>query len=259
VAGKDSETRKPVAKQSEVDLLALRTNVKGRRLAVIQGGIEGLLEVPWKDGRSVLSRIGRDIDLFFNFENFDDLKQRSTGRDRWEELIYRLPMWISSDSWSFDPKNGEFKYGGFDLGCSITEILCRLAGVGLTDDEIKQLEAAKEKDNATGADERFVAAHEAVDHLFDQDFKRVAKEIWDCWQGAKETALQSLDDSDNEGPGIPGSSEPAPLEASEAESETADTEDPDPGSGQEPDSEVKGLDELLDDPTPEDTPAEDSE
>mgnify|MGYP001971012428 CR=1 FL=1 len=92
--------------------------------------------------------------------------------------------------------------------------------------------------------------------------------LWDCWQGAKEAALQALDYSGEDSDG--GAEVPAPdpesppeldpLEVSQAEPDTSDTEDPDPA--QEPDSEAgidKGLDELLDDPAPEDTPAEDSE
>lgn len=174
----------------EATIVASRSNIKARRIRFLQSGFQGLLVEPWKDTTKFFDRVGADFDQVYSVVGMTQDPNSAFGGDvrQWYQLISLLPAIMSNDDAKKTAEDGSacLSVAGIRLGKSVSEVLCRVAGYGVSDEEHKRIiEASRARVSS-----RFLRAVAELERLFNS-LPRSDKELHSEWKKVRNDAIDS--------------------------------------------------------------------
>ena len=175
---------------AEATVVAIRPHMAARRIGFIQSGFQGLLSGPWVESEDFFGRAGADFDQIYALGGMTPDPNSAFGGDvrQWYQLISLLPAIMSNDDAKKTAEDGSacLSVAGIRLGKSVSEVLCRVAGYGVSDEEHKRIiEASRARVSS-----RFLRAVAELERLFNA-LSRSDKELNREWKKVRNDAIDS--------------------------------------------------------------------
>ena len=192
----------PEGSLSEMLLVVLRPNLNGRRILAVQNGMPRLLEVPYKETNELFSAIGKRMDYFCSIHQMEKLSQAGGygGLSApWENTIVSLGdnlLWSNKFEIRGSAQRPSFFFGEIRLGCSVVELLFRLNGSGLSEQEFIDLSAAMKEKPATSemvdSDDYAERLSNGLSNLFFGHLELIDSEVFRFYKGKEKEWLEEL-------------------------------------------------------------------
>jgi hypothetical protein len=183
--------------QSEMLLVVLKPNLYGRRILAVQKGMTALFREPVSETEDLFNAIGGRMDLLCNVHEMD-LLSKSSGYGGalapWQTLLNRfVSNLVRNETLVFrtECNSPVFLFGEVRLGCSIVEILFRLSGCGLENDQYQELKLALESPPESECVD-YLDKLGALGGMFDKIVEHVDLELY---RHFKLVEREALDDS----------------------------------------------------------------
>jgi hypothetical protein len=172
---------------AEMLMIVLRPNLQGRRILSVQHGLPQFFALSCELTCDLLRALGKKMDYLCSIQDMEKLSQPEgfgDGSAKWEDLLRKFVLNLM---WHPELENRgiqgapEFYFSKIRLGSSVSEILFRLAGFGLSSKEANSLSAAMsdKPEGINRVDEQVLDDRRyALDVLFDGHMELIDHEIY---------------------------------------------------------------------------------
>lgn len=177
--------------KSEMLMVVLKPNLKGRRILAVQNGLASFFKRPFGEVEDLLIAIGNKMDSMCSIHQMENLSQaRGFGGQeaRWQVLIREFvthSLWHEGVEIRGPYDQAEFFYNDIRLGGSVVELLFRLDGHGLAGQQALDVAAIRSEKPGEGkcvSEEEYYKRREVLDHWFFDKLRLHDSEVFRCYE-----------------------------------------------------------------------------
>lgn len=177
--------------KSEMLMVVLKPNLKGRRILAVQNGLASFFKRPFGEVEDLLIAIGSKMDSLCSIHQMENLSQAKGygGQEaRWQVLIREFvtnSLWHEGVEIRGPHNQAEFFYNDIRLGGSVVELLFRLDGHGLAGQQAIDVAAIRPEKPGEGkivSEEEYYKRREVLDHWFFERLRHIDTEVFKFYE-----------------------------------------------------------------------------